>query len=216
MEFGSGWGTILATCQPSGFGVTIQSMNAAVQALGQSIGHPLEWVTVKRLTPQSWDKVKDDILALERASFSEKNVFDEDRMERIFKDPNGINIVVLSEGKMVGFVYSGPVESPQFEDLEQVKNDAHYGEGNTFYWAGLAVNKDYGGRGLARLLFDQLLAEVKKFKCEGGKPVEYISSRAEPGSITTGMYNKLGATVREIPGGYTKTGEDMVYLTARI
>jgi len=210
------WGRIIESVRPSGLGLDIPATEKAVKRLGQACGHQLDWITVRRLVLGSWPAVKDRVMALERLSFGEKNVFDEARMERIFTDPAGVNLMLDRGGELAGFLYGGPLERPHFADLEQVKSDPHYGEHNTFYGGAIAVHPDFRGRGLSRLLLDGLWGVLRDMQSPEGIQYKFFSARTEADSPMTRMFRRMGANIKVIAGGYAKTGEDMAYITLAI
>lgn len=217
MEFNpDNWGEIVKSLNPSGIGLPISSHKLAVSRLGLSCGQELDWVRVVRLSPESWIHVKRSVMSLERLSFGEKNVFDESRMEKIFTDPDGINLLLEKEGKLIGFLYGGPIEKHHFLDLEQISQDPNHGESNTFYGAGGAIDPQSRGKGLFTLLLEQQLRLVNESVGPGGRRYKYFSARTEVGSPTMSIFEKKGANVRTIPGGYKKTGDDMAYISYKL
>jgi hypothetical protein len=204
-------------------------LDTAVGILGATCGKKLNWILMRRLHPSDWEGFKSGVMSLEEDSFGAGNVFDESRMRSIFTDRDGISLVLAGGNlngfpkvrqnleKPLGICYGGPIEKPHFSDLEEVKNDPHYGQNNTFYGAGIALEPNIEGRNLSLLMAMEFLKIVINAKpLNDGQRYRYLSMRAEKDSVTTKVLSRMGAQIKVIQGGYSKTGSDMAYITLDI
>jgi len=164
-----------------------------------------------RLRPGSWGAVKDDIQRLESLCFNPERRFGNVRLKSIYADPYAVNLVAKVDGRIVGYVHGGPLESPHFRDLEGVTADSNYGKYNTYYGGGVAVDPAYQGLGISKFLHDESLKIIKTSAGPTRKTYEYKSGRTERGTPTNRFFRRKGAVFRTIPGRHSKTKDDMEY-----
>jgi ribosomal protein S18 acetylase RimI-like enzyme len=105
-------------------------------------------------TTRTWNTIKDRIAELERECFGE-DAFSPSELRLAFNSRQSVVVLLwegLSDGRLIGYTQAQPADDPA-----------------TYYIANTAIAKSRQGRGLVKLLMDQLYADVR---AAGGRFIE--------------------------------------------
>src|SRR5207245_6606415 len=94
-------------------------------------------------------------------------------LKTISNQGNSIFLIAKMDSKTVGYIAGGELEF--FGQIRGVKEDAHFGVGDTAYIESLAVLSDYQGEGVAKYLMRAFLLRAKK------KKFHYVSGHMRSG-----------------------------------
>ncbi len=118
---------------------------------------------VLKFTPESWNKVKKDILRIEGECFGEEG-YDEETFRKDFSKSSATIVLLRSSGLIIGYTYALSVN---------VERPLRWLERNeTALVASTAITSDYQHRGLVRELIGKLEEELK------GKGFKFIERDA--------------------------------------
>ncbi len=164
---------------------------------------PPDGCEIVEVKPGAWDS------ALEQSIMNLESVFPPELMDppsylkSISEQQNAIFLVAKMEGKIVGYIVGGELE--RFGDISGVKEDAHFGIGDTVYAESIAVLPDYQGKGIGRHLLRAFLlrAHRKKFR--------YVAAHAPEGYA-----EKWGGTLFRQVGNYYGSNRTYEYFRREI
>src|SRR3989339_283944 len=105
----------------------------------------------------SWEKIKQEIVAIELSAFSAEDAFDAETLEADFKDPESVIILMRDSraGRLVGFTYAKSTLNTYPEEYPERPAAA-----DTAYVYDTAIAKSYRKRGLLRPLLLELDKEL--------------------------------------------------------
>jgi ribosomal protein S18 acetylase RimI-like enzyme len=108
---------------------------------------PIHVESWSRRSARPWSTIKDRIVELEHECFGE-DAFNTNELRRAFNGRQSV-VALLWEGhsdggRLIGYTQAQPADDPA-----------------TYYIANTAIAKSHQGRGLVRLLMDQLYADVR-------------------------------------------------------
>ena len=116
-------------------------------------------ISYLKIEQHLWPKYQEDIMALEAIAFSAAQCHPAIFYLNILKNPRQVSFVALVNGKIAGFLFSGPLEL--FPDTPGVKEDPYFGKSTVLYGADMVVNPEYRGQGIGKGLKQQQLIGAK-------------------------------------------------------
>ncbi|MEM5821192.1 MAG: GNAT family N-acetyltransferase [Candidatus Aenigmatarchaeota archaeon] len=138
---------------------------------------------IYRTEPEDWERISEEIMKIEYSAFEEGARQSRDDIESTFIDERSVNLVIVdNKQRIIGYTMGSPLEDYWFsirylELCPELK-------GKTYYIESTALSPDHQGRGLAYILRETLIIELKK---EG---YEFVSSHATHPAILR-IYEKL-------------------------
>lgn len=118
--------------------------------------HPIDGYRVDlfQFTPESWARVKGDILRIEQICFDGKG-YSEETFEKDFSRPEAAVVILRNHtGKIIGYSYALPVNIEEPEREEEKDETANIDS--------TAIHPDYQGQGLVGILIGKLEEELRK------------------------------------------------------
>jgi len=113
-------------------------------------------VTVSRVTPNEWEEIENEIIAIEENAFGEEGLVQADYdMAATFEDPASICLVARDGDEIIGYIFGGSLED--YEDVPGVEEDGSFGQENTCYLESRAVLEGYRGQGIGNQLQEEFL-----------------------------------------------------------
>lgn len=134
--------------------------------------HQPDPIEVRLLGPEEWATVAADLEKLEEV-FAEELRDSPRTYHRLIGKEGALFLIATVGGRIIGLICGAPLET--FPDIPGVKQDPHYGIGDTFYILSHSVAKDYQGRGIGRTLMRALLSRIKM------KGIRYAAAHVRQG-----------------------------------
>lgn len=158
------------------------------------LGHP----RFVQMQQNQWPEMKDGIIDVEKASFKSEIRETPSYLEDLVKKPRSIFVVALVKDRVVGYACGGPLE--EFGHIPGVKEDLHYGLGDTFYITSFAVVENLRGRGIGKGLMRALALRLKN-----------AGFRFMSAHMLRGMAESWNGTPLESYSNWYGTGETFEY-----
>jgi len=111
--------------------------------------------------PEDWKDIKQSIMKIENSAFEREVRQDEYDIESTFIDEKSICLIVKDKEskEIVAYTMSSPLEDYYFLFF-----DSHYGKYNSLYLESIAVLPKYQGKGIGKLLIENLIEKARKRK----------------------------------------------------
>lgn len=158
---------------------------------------------IKRVLPKDWHRVKKQVMRIEKSAFPVELRQDKDDIASTFLDERDICLIATVGKKIVGCLYSAPVEDFDNYDVPGIEDDPNYGEENSVYLESFAVLKKYRGRGIGKALVKKMTEIAKK------DSYKFIVGHYNNTSLR--VLTKLGAEVVEEIEGWQGSGKTYSY-----
>lgn len=126
---------------------------------------------IHRMDASQWPLFRNDIVAIENATYEEGRRDSEDDLHEMVRGDGGIGLIVLRRNdhgqRVIGYAFGGPVEN---YDADGPREDPLRGQHNTFYSANITVAPHERGGGLGMRLKRAQVRSVSSICNPDGSP----------------------------------------------
>jgi GNAT superfamily N-acetyltransferase len=136
---------------------------------------------VERISIEDWDAVRDEIMAIEDASYEAERRDTAESLRQVLCQADSVVLVarkrIGARWAVVGFAFGDPIEN--HVHVPGVDRDENLGRNNTFYAFDLTVAPELTGMGVGRRLKEAQVREVMSLRRPNGTArYDYIVGRA--------------------------------------